>query len=462
MKIKKIDLPLYDFSVPHVLEFDPRYIKWQCSVINEVDNFDYSKGPLEILLTGAAGSSKSLLGCHLIARHMSKPGNVVCIGRRSRVDLRETLWDLFLKHIRCYDEGTHYWINDTRMGVGYANGSKLISRSWGDRKAKGGRSLDLTMLVIEEATENDEKDMEAINELVARVGRRPAPEMIVLFMTNPDSPSHPLYKRFFTNPTPNRRVFHSVTTDNPFLPKSYITNLESTFDPKMILRMRDGIWLDVVGETIYHQYASELHEVNEEYKVSTMHPIHITWDFNIGAGKPLSCVVYQIVDGKFHFFDEVVIEGARTESNLEELANKGLLDYPTTYLIHGDQTGMSRDTRSQSSDYQIIDQFLKRHVQKSGDRIRYRIEVPSSNPSIRVRHNLVNSYLKNASGEIRTKVYPKCVVLREGFKLTKLKKGAQYQEDDSKYYQHITTAAGYGYYWHDLMTNRKRSSTREL
>jgi len=34
--------------------------------------------------------------------------------------------------------------------------------------------------------------------------------------------------------------------------------------------------------------------------------------------------------------------------------------------------------------------------------------------------------------------------LAEGFSLTKLKDGAQYIEDDSKRYQHITTAAGYG------------------
>lgn len=462
-------LPKYDGAIPHAKEFDPRWIRWQCNVINEIDNFDYSQGPLEILLTGAAGSSKSLLACHLIARHMSQPNKAVCIGRRSRPDLRETLWDLLLKHLRCFQEGVDYFLKDSSMKLETTNGSKLISRSWGDRKSKGGRSLDLTMLVIEEATENDEKDKEAIDELVARVGRKDQTgesgeggELLIIYLTNPDSPSHWLYKRFFLEKDPNRRVFHSRTIDNPFLPKSYISRLESIFDPKMILRMRDGIWLDVIGETIYHQYSAADHETEEEYKVDQGYPIHWSWDFNIGTGKPLSCVFYQIIGGVFHFFDEIVIEGARTESNLEEAANKGLLDFDTTYLIHGDATGDRGDTRNNLSDYEIIESFLKKHTKKSGATLSYRMEVPRSNPLIRTRHNLVNRYLKNALGEISVRVYHKCKTVREGMKLTKLRKGAEYQEDDTKAYQHITTAVGYGICWYDLTINKKRSTSREL
>ena len=71
------------------------------------------------------------------------------------------------------------------------------------------------------------------------------------------------------------------------------------------------------------------------------------------------------------------------------------------------------------------------------------MEVPRSNPPIRERHNIVNAYCCNSLKQIRLFVYAKCKTLHEGFNLTALKKGAEYIEDDSKEYQHITTAAGY-------------------
>lgn len=463
-------LPAYDGGVPHYLEFDPRYIAWQCQVLCDIEKFDYTNGPHEILLTGAAGSSKSLFACHLAARHMIENKQAtVGIGRRSRPDLRETFWDLLNKHLRCFDEGKHYSVNETKMGIDLKNGSRLISRSWADRKSKKGRSLDLTMLVIEEATENDEIDANAINELVARVGRRKNwKEFLVIFLTNPDSPSHWLYKRFFVEKSPNRHVYHSVTTDNPFLPDSYIKQLESTFDAKMILRMRDGIWLDITGETIYHAYDSAIHEVESEYMIDQSLPIHFSWDFNIGLGKPLSCVFYQIDSQKrFHFFDEVVVEGVRTESALEEAANRGIFDLASHYICHGDASGKNRDTRSNTSDYGIIDRFMQKYLQPAKEGrdpqpVTYEREVPTVNPSIRYRHNTVNAKLKNSLGQVSCLLYPKVKTLREGFKLTKLRKGAQYEEDDSKHYQHITTAAGYGICWQALKDKRGRSGVIQL
>jgi len=67
-----------------------------------------------------------------------------------------------------------------------------------------------------------------------------------------------------------------------------------------------------------------------------------------------------------------------------------------------------------------------------------------SNPPIRTRHNLVNSYCLNANGKRRLFVYEKAKTCDEGLRLTRLKPGGAYIEDDSKHYQHVTTAIGYG------------------
>jgi hypothetical protein len=57
---------------------------------------------------------------------------------------------------------------------------------------------------------------------------------------------------------------------------------------------------------------------------------------------------------------------------------------------------------------------------------------------------LTNGQFKNANGKVNLFVDKGCKTLEKGFRLTKLKPGGQYIEDDSKPYQHITTAAGYG------------------
>src|SRR5690606_27233976 len=89
--------------------------------------------------------------------------------------------------------------------------------------------------------------------------------------------------------------------------------------------------------------------------------------------------------------------------------------------------------------------FFRNYVQEStGEPLTVQMQVPASNPPLKTRHNRVNAYLHNDLGEARAFVYKGAPKLDEGFRLTKLKKQATYAEDDSKDYQHITTAAGYG------------------
>ncbi len=458
------ELPQYTGSTPSFSEFDPRYIPWQMNVINDMEKADYTKGVHEFMLSGAVGSAKSILMAHQIVKHcVYYPRARLAIARKAMPDLKDTLFRKIFDHLGDdFTDGEDIRLIENRGMIKFKNGSEIISRSWADRKSFKVRSLELSSAAIEEVTENDDIDKRAVEELIMRTGRLPhVPESWVMVATNPDSPSHWAYKRWIDTKDPLRHVYYSITTDNPFLPKAYVNKLLGDLDPKMAARMVYGRWLDIQGETIYHQYDSNVHELLWQYKIDESQPIHFSWDFNIGAGKPLSVIFYQIIDGVFHFFDEVVIEGARTESNLEEAANKGLFELSSEYICHGDATGTRRDTRSNLSDYEIIDNFMRRYTQKNGTTLRYKREIPTVNPPIRTRHNVMNRYLKNALGEVKIFVYPKCKVFREGMKLTKLRRGAEYQEDDSKFYQHITTAAGYGVCWHDMIINRKKSGARE-
>lgn len=243
--------------------------------------------------------------------------------------------------------------------------------------------------------------------------------------------------------SPTRHVYFSKTKDNPFLPAWYIDQLKEDLDPKLARRLLDGEWVEIATETIYHQYANENHR-NRPYVVDPLCPIYIDWDFNIGKGKPLSLCLSQWIKDEFHFFAEVVIEGASTEEACEELASRGHLEHPDGfYIVHGDATGGSKTTKSKTSDYDIIRKFLANYRTRDGAQLDFKMDVPVSNPPVRTRHNIVNAYCRNDKGKRRLYTYEGVPTLRKGLQLTALKKGGQYIEDDSKPYQHVTTAAGY-------------------
>jgi hypothetical protein len=210
--------------------------------------------------------------------------------------------------------------------------------------------------------------------------------------------------------------------------------------------MIDGEWIPIRGATIYHQYDPSLNRRSEKYKIKTggQAEVHWTWDFNIGENKPLSSCFFQADNGTYHVYQDLVIHGLRTEDMLEEAWSRGYLDHDVTYVINGDATAKHKDTRSRHSDYEIIRLWLANATTRDGRRIRYRFDVPLSNPKIRERHNILNGVLHNAKGDRRLIVYADAPVVHEGLMLTKLKAGADYIEDDTRPYQHVTTALGYG------------------
>ena len=430
-------------SEPHYCTFDPKVIPYQYDVINGLWNeFDYSTGKHEVLLSGSVGSAKSVLMAHIVLRHCIKnPKAKVLIGRKALPDLKATIFSKILEHMeKDWIEGVDYKVNHTTASIRFANGSEIISRSWSDNRYKKMRSLELSAACIEELTENDDSAKEAYDEIAMRVGRIPGiKQNFIISATNPDSPSHWAYDYFINSDKPTRHVYYSVTTDNPFLPDWYIEQLKEDLDPKMARRMIYGEWIEIGKDVIYHAYNREKNYCNEPYQINKAHPVHISWDFNIGEGKPLSLCLFQHIDNHFHFFNEVVVQGARTLDSCEELSARGLLDLPVEYKIHGDATGAANTTKALHSDYDIIKKFFSNYKN-----IRYQLQVPRSNPPVRSRHNILNAYCENEAGQRRLTVYKDAPTLDKGLRLTALKKGGSYIEDDSKPYQHVTTAAGYG------------------
>lgn len=437
-------------STPGFFEFDPTFIPFQSEVIDDIDyNLDFDLGVYELLLSGSVGSAKSLLGAHIAIKHCLKyPNARFLIARRALPDLKDTIFKKIIEHLYCKElkQNVHYWIRENTADIKFANGSEIISKSWADKHYMKLRSLELSAALIEEAVENTGDDFKAIKEIRQRVGRLPhIKEKFILYLTNPDSPAHPLYKDFFDTKNPLRKVYKSLTKDNPFLPETYETNLRANMTPKEAQRMLDGEWIELDRDRIYYSYDSNFNYRKSVYEINKNLPVSISFDFNIRQNKPMSCALdqYDALTETFHFFDEVVIAGARTESLLEEIGARGILDLPVKFEIHGDASGRYGSSKSKYSDYEIIEDFLRKYRTKTGQPLSFELLVPRGNPPLRERHNLVNRYCHNALNQRRLFVYEKAKTLNAGFKLVSLAKGAEYLENQTIEGQDISTAAGY-------------------
>lgn len=459
-----------DKGTPSFLEFDPKIIPYQYKVIYNIKKkFDYTQGPHEILLSGSIGSAKSCLMAWLIISHCTSYQGARClIGRRGMPDLKETIFQTIIEMLQGYDEegvpefmeGVDYVINLSTTTIRfYVDGflfSEIISRSWADKKYKKFRSVNISMLAIEEMTENDSKECKGFyTEAIGRLGRIPhiaQQECYSIIATNPDDPGHYCYDYFIKGSRNNERrhVVYSLTEQNPFLPPWYIKSLREKYDEKMCQRLLEGKWVYIGTDNIYYSYESEKHFILKDTEVDINYALRFTFDFNISKGKPMSSCLFQhnARTGMYKVIDEVAIEGARTLTAIENWRDKGYFDIKGNplILIHGDATGFAGDSTSEDNDYEIIEKFLSNYTREDGRSLDYEIQVNSVNPSIRNRHNTLNGRLKNSFKEIKVNIDKRCPNLDNGLNKSKLKDGNSYTEDQSTEGQDMAVAFGYGVY----------------
>jgi len=437
-------------STPNLINFEP--LPSQLSVIKHIRKADYDKGVHEVLLSGSIGSSKSLTLAHVAVTHCLMHVNAnYMIGRLALPQLKATLCQKIKQHVHGIN-GLVVHYNETTGSFEFPTGSKITAVSWADKNFDKLGSFEFSAGSIEELVETKEAD--AYNKVLQRIGRLPhIKENFLLSATNPSGPSHWAYKHLIESPSERVKVFYSNTYDNPYLPRTYVDGLLERLDEKQVQRMIYGRWVEINQEVIYYAYQKERNFINSDYTVNAALPIRLLYDFNIGQGKPLSLVLAQYDQAKdeWHIFDEIIIEGQRTVQSLEEMESRGYFKKYNRYIIHGDASGNAKDTRSFGTDYEIIEKFLANVT----PRIAFENRVPRRNPSIRDRHNCVNGYLQNALGKTKLFVYKNCPIVDEGFRLTMLKDRGQYLEDDSKHYQHCTTAIGYGVMYEAELLQRR-------
>ena len=432
-------------SKPNFSGFVP--FGYQSDCLSLLYNHDYSLYTPEILLSGSVGSAKSILCAHWAISHCLRfRGARIAISRMSLPDLKKTIYNEIIEHFEdSLKETIHYTKRDNTADIKFLNGSEIIAVSFGDRKYGKVKSLKLSGVILEEATEFEDEFYEdggGFKLLKGRLRRiHNVPENFLLCATNPGEPDHALYDYFIDGEKKfdSRYVFYSVTTDNPYLDPVYIEQLRQDYSPLEAERYLRGKWISLKGKGLYAAYDPDVNYKETDYEIRGDLPVRVSFDFNIGESKPMSCVFFQYHPDTdtIHFFNESVVEGAYVEDIMNDIWERGLLNHQKI-IIHGDATGRARTPASKRGNYDVIREFMQTRS------INFEMKVPRANPPVRTRHIKMNAYCKNDLGLVRLFVYKKARTAHEGMRLTKLKKGAGYIEDDSKSYQHITTAMGYG------------------
>jgi hypothetical protein len=419
---------------PTISEYQPIPAQLQLHRLLRSKEYKY-KGIFEVLLSGSVGSAKSLGMAHeLIVQAVSCKNANIGIFRKDMPALKDTILKTTLDHM-----GTDlsYAYNKTRSQITLANSSSMTALSWGDGQIKKFRSYEFDVSGIEELTENPTIDF--YTELYQRHGRRKwFKRPVIISATNPDSPAHWAYKHFIDTDNPNRIVLYSRTIDNPHLSPEYIEGLKRNLTHAEVRRQIYGEWIEISKEVIYYAYKREVNFIDKEYILNPALPYDITFDFNIGIGKPMSSVLAQY-DGKYHIAKDFILSGGNTPEMCEELIDYLKDKQFSKIRMYGDASGKNRDTRNTKSDWDIILHSFKNAFPK----VQIEYCVPIANPPIRKRHNLLNAKFCNAFDQHDCFVYNQAKTVDEGFRLTSLKKGGQLIEDDSKPYQHCTTAVGY-------------------
>ncbi|HZT34206.1 MAG TPA: terminase family protein [Bryobacteraceae bacterium] len=244
-----------------------------------------------------------------------------------------------------------------------------------------------------------------------------------------------VYQKFIADPV---RGYHAVIArpfENRFLLEKipdFYDQLKKSYDENFYQQEVLGQYLNMHGGLVYtaFQRNDNLADLSLERGL----PLLWTLDFNVD---PMCSVVVQIVRGVVRVLDEIVLRHASTEEACEAFQQR-FPDHPAGVVVYGDASGNHQHTTG-TTDYQIVRDFFRGNYHA---RLVYK--VARSNPSVRDRVMLTNSLLRNAGGENRLLIDPKCKELIKDFEQVSYKADSnQIDKDRDRRRTHLADALGY-------------------
>lgn len=214
------------------------------------------------------------------------------------------------------------------------------------------------------------------------------------------------------------------------LPADEIEAARRNLDEKDFNEQYGAAW-ESIGGAAFYAFDRSVH-ATRQVPYDPTRPILVGSDFNVD---PMAWIVsHTTADGKgLETFDEVWLRGTNTQKTLDLLWDRYGENHKGGWIFYGDATGKARRTSANSSDYAQI---------RNDKRFRARVIYPNANPAIKDRLSSCNALFRNAAGDVRWWIDPRCVHLIADLEHRGLDKDGL-PVDANKDGGHITDAAGY-------------------
>jgi hypothetical protein len=204
---------------------------------------------------------------------------------------------------------------------------------------------------------------------------------------------------------PDWATFHFSTEEGGNVSAEELQSAARELDERVYRQEFRASFENLTSGRVY--YAFERTDV-KPVEYDPRFPLCWSLDFNID---PASSVLCQIVHGRVHVLDEIVLRDSSTYEVCQEFARRtkiwveSLEPYGSVAVsVYGDATGESRRSAASRTDWEIVREFFRSHPRE----YKASFKVTSRNPEVKDRINCVNAVISNAHRERRLTVSPKC------------------------------------------------------
>jgi len=248
-------------------------LKWQTDPRHDVSRI--------VLLTGSAGGGKSRIAAQKLHDFCLRyRGATALVVRKARVSITNSAAEFLQESVIGNDPRVRHMPSKSRFE--YANRSKLMYTGLDDEEQRkrirsiGGKGgIDIAWM--EEATEFEEDDFNAV---LARLRGQAAPWRQVILTTNPDAPTHWIYRRLIAGG--ESHIYYSAATDNPHNPDDYVQTLSSLTGIEGD-RLARGQWVQASG-VVFDTWSDPGTVDNVAEYVKDAGPIYWALDDGYSAG----------------------------------------------------------------------------------------------------------------------------------------------------------------------------------
>ena len=189
----------------------------------------------EVLFSGAYAAGKSLALCYALLKQSTIKNNTVLLLRKTLTSLKRSTLESLIGGVNPVLPSNSYTFLKSEGKIMLNGGGSIYILGVDDPVRI--RSINAGCIGIDEATEFTNNEY---SELLGRLRGQEGSRQIFL-ATNPASPTHWIYRRFFLEKNFERDVILAKTTENIYLPKDYIDNLKE-LPLHLYRRFVEGRW----------------------------------------------------------------------------------------------------------------------------------------------------------------------------------------------------------------------------